>query len=424
MKARSLAAIPSSLRRLNERAVLRRLRRLGAASRASLAKEAGISPPTAGKIIDELLAYGLIEELGGDAEDRAGNAAETPRLGRPGRLLRLDGVRPRFIGIELGVEQTRVSALPLAVDDDAVCAAVFETGRAPETWARRLREHAAAVAGDSLWGVLASVPGVVDETAGRVLYSPNLHWTERAQLIELIRRAWPLPVLLVQEIRALALGHLAAEPEAEDFLLVDFGEGVGGAVIEGGQLLSHPLPLSAELGHTPVLGNLRRCGCGARGCVETLLSRRGLAESFGAANPAGSLAETIALRGPPPWLNDALAAMGTIIAGALNVLGLRRVVITGHLTELPPVVLTTLGDAVCRGAMWARFGEVVCTAAPRRRLAGLVAAGIDRLLFPAANDGSLHVAARRRMAQTAGQRRRARLSTPAPAGFKTLPRAN
>jgi predicted NBD/HSP70 family sugar kinase len=420
MKTRSLAAIPSSLRRLNERAVLRRLRRLGAASRASLAKEAGISQPTAGKIIDELLEYGLIEELGEDAEDRASDGAETPRLGRPGRLLRLDGVRPRFVGIELGVEQTCVSALPLAVGDESVCAAAFETGRAPETWARRLRQHAAVVSGESLWGVLASVPGVVDEAAGRVLYSPNLHWTERAQLVELIRRAWPLPVLLVQEIRALALGHLAAEPEAEDFLLVDFGEGVGGAVIEGGQLLSHPLPLSAELGHTPVLGNLRRCGCGARGCVETLLSRRGLAGSFGATNPAGSLAETIALHGPPSWLNDALAAMGTIIAGALNVLGLRRVVITGHLTELPPVVLATLADAVQRGAMWARFGEVVCTGAPRRRLAGLVAAGIDRLLFPAASDGSLHVAARRRMAQTARQQRRARLSTRPPAGVKTL----
>ena len=39
-------------------------------------------------------------------------------------------------------------------------------------------------------------------------------------------------MLLVQEIRALALGHLTAEPGGEDFLLVDFGEGVGGATLE------------------------------------------------------------------------------------------------------------------------------------------------------------------------------------------------
>ena len=404
MKSRPLAALPSSLRRLNERAILQRLRRLGTATRADLAKSTGISQPTAGKIIDELLAYGLIEELEEEPAENTGNGPATRRLGRPGRLLRLDATHPRFLGIELGVEQTRLCPLPLAVSENAVEARMFETGRHPETWSRRLREHVAGLPLDRLWGVLVSVPGVVDEGAGRVLYSPNLHWTEQGVLADLIREVCPLPVLLVQEIRALALGHLAAAPDAEDFLLVDFGEGVGGAVIEGGQLLSHPLPLSAELGHTPVPGNPRLCGCGAHGCVETLLSRRGLTDSFGEDNLT-ALAAAIARHGPPPWLQDALNAMGTVIAGALNVLGLRRVIITGHLTQLPPAVVATLAEAVRRGAMWARFGLVTCEAAPRRRLTGLVAAGLDRLLFPAGSGGPLHQAARQRMRRVAAAQR-------------------
>jgi hypothetical protein len=32
--------------------------------------------------------------------------------------------------------------------------------------------------------------------------------------------------------------------------------------------------------------------------------------------------------------------------------------------------------------MWAKFGTVECVAAPRRRTAGLVAAGIDQLIMP------------------------------------------
>jgi hypothetical protein len=32
--------------------------------------------------------------------------------------------------------------------------------------------------------------------------------------------------------------------------------------------------------------------------------------------------------------------------------------------------------------MWARFGEVECVSAPRRRIAGLVYAGIERLIAP------------------------------------------
>jgi hypothetical protein len=66
--------------------------------------------------------------------------------------------------------------------------------------------------------------------------------------------------------------------------------------------------------------------------------------------------------------------------------------------------------------MWARFGEVICEAAPRRRQEGLVAAGIDRLLFPA-NESQLHEATRRRMAETSRRPRPARS-----ARAMTLPR--
>jgi predicted NBD/HSP70 family sugar kinase len=405
MRAVALAAIPSSLRRLNERTVLERLRRLGTASRADLAKAAGISQPTAGKIIEELLAFGLLEELDEDDPANATTLTLPPRLGRPGRRLRLDTTQPRFLAVELGVEQTRLACLPLAAPGVLSWQAAFPTGPSPEAWLASLRTQAAQLPRATLWAVLVSVPGVVDEGTGRVLYSPNLHWTERLPLADLVAGVWSLPVRLVQEIRALALGHLAATPGCENFLLVDFGEGVGGAIIEGGQLLRHPLPLSAELGHTPVLGNPRLCGCGATGCVETLLSRTGLCRSLGepsGSGPAGleALVRRLQSEGLPDWLGNALDAMGAILAGALNVLGLRRIVVTGHLTELPAAALERLAQAVRRGSMWARFGEVICEPAPRRRLGGLIAAGIDRLLFPTSSEGPLPEATRRRMAET------------------------
>jgi hypothetical protein len=68
----------------------------------------------------------------------------------------------------------------------------------------------------------------------------------------------------------------------------------------------------------------------------------------------------------------------------LNVLGLRRVVITGTLNELPPSVLAYLAKAISKGTLWARFGEIKVDGAPRRRIAGLVAAGLDRLIVPMA----------------------------------------
>src|SRR5215469_2517071 len=111
------AALPASLRRTNQRTVISLLLRLGSASRADLAKATGLSQPTAGKITSELLEMGVLQEAGGS--DRNG----APRLGRPGQLLRLDDRYPRFLAVELGVDQTRVAALHVAVklQDEWTC---------------------------------------------------------------------------------------------------------------------------------------------------------------------------------------------------------------------------------------------------------------------------------------------------------------
>lgn len=381
----SSAAVPASLRRTNQRTVLSLFQRLGSASRADLAKAAGLSQPTAGKIIEDLIEAGILQV----ADERADAKTKTRsrRLGRPGQLLKLDSERPRFLGIELGVRETRVATLPVGVKLTDEWSLRFATPGTPEKWLQRLAKVCEGVAARDFWGILVSVPGIVDETAGKVLFSPNLHWLERTDLPGLVRQRWNLPVLLVQEIRALALGHLTAEPEVEDFLLVDFGEGVGGAIVLDGILYSHPTAMSGELGHTPVPGNLRLCGCGGQGCLETLVSESGLLNSFAEAGQNrsadwDSLVAHVGRTGLERWLTETLDTTAKVIVGALNVLGLHRVLLTGRLTELPEQVRNRLMAQVQKEALWARFGEVTCRTAPRRRAAGLVAAGLDRLVLP------------------------------------------
>ena len=382
--------VPSRMGQLNRRALLRQLQKLGVASRAELAKALGMSQPTAGKIVDEFLAAEVLEEI----EVADPNGAETTLRGRPGRKLQLNHSQSRLLAIQLGLRETTVAALGLgipAADEWQVTFALDLNEAAPaRVWEKSLRAAAKTIGAKDFLGVLLSVPGIVDETTNRILFSPNIHWTEKADLAQIVQRVWKLPVLLVQEERALALGHHLAHPDCEDFLLVDFGEGVGGAIIVDGKPLANPLPISGEIGHTPVLGNARQCGCGATGCMETLVSLRGLLESFATATRGkkkswAQLREHILEKGVEPWLGHSLDAAATAIAGSLNVLGLRRVVVTGSLTELPPSVLAHLSRAVQNGSMWAKFGQVECVAAPRRRTAGLIAVGIDRLIVPDSN---------------------------------------
>ena len=377
-----MVVVPSRMGRMNQRALVGRLQAMGAASRAALAKSLGLSQPTAGKIVDQLLQEGIVEEI--DTPPKPGAA----RAGRPPQLLRLDRRRRRFLAIQLGVTDTRLAALPIGIDGDDHWEVQFPTPASARTWRASLAQAARRIPLPKPWGVLVSIPGVVDEQSGRVVFSPNLHWTEGVKLRSIIGSVWDAPVVLVQEERALALGHQVVQPNAPGFLLVDFGEGVGSALVVQGALQTSPLPISGELGHTPVYGNRRRCGCGAQGCLETLVSRHGLRQSLAehsrTKNPEWStLAQRIRQRGVEPWLARTLDQTAIVIAGALNMVGLQQVIITGALLELAPEVFRHLARAIARGAMWGRFGKIDVQPAPRRRLAGLVAIGLDRLVLAA-----------------------------------------
>ena len=106
---------------LNKRALIRQLQKAGVASRAELARALGMSQPTAGKIVDELLADKVLEEV--DAVVADGGAAQ---LGRPGRQLQLNRSQPSFLGIQLGILETQLVELPLGATDENVRRISFE----------------------------------------------------------------------------------------------------------------------------------------------------------------------------------------------------------------------------------------------------------------------------------------------------------
>ncbi len=378
-----MRAVPKSLRLTNQARLVEQLLRRGIATRAELAKAGGMSQPTAGKIIDELSTAGVVEELTGVNEVRG-----RPQVGRPGKQLRLSQSPARLVVVELGVERTRMAAVPAALPDDERWDVEFKTPNSEATWRQRLRQHAAALSIRRPWGVMVSVPGLVDETTGKILLCPNLHWCERADLVAAFQEVFKAPVRLIQESRALALAEVGTRASASDFFLVDFGDGVGGAVVIGQRPYDGSVPATGEIGHTPIAGNERQCGCGNRGCLETLIAERWLVQSLveTTGNPDLTFADVCrAAQGPddlPKFLMLALDATAACIAAILNVCGLKRVVLTGHIRELGPRATDHLIASIRRSAMWSRFDTVEVELVQRRRARGLTIAGIQRVIMP------------------------------------------
>jgi predicted NBD/HSP70 family sugar kinase len=374
-----MAAQQGSLRIANQATILEQLLERRTASRADLAKATGMSKPTTGKIVDDLARAGVVEEV------KLGNGTRGV-VGRPGKQVRLTTTKPRFVVIELGVQWTKMAALPPMPLDSEHWDAIFETPNDAEAWLERVTANALHLDIKRPIAVLASASGIVDERESRVLLSPNLHWTENADLPRMLRRVWASPFGLVQENRALALGEWGYGADDNDFLLVDIGEGMGGALMLGGRPYQGALPLSAEIGHTRLPSNDRLCGCGGHGCVETLASEKGLVrtlrEATGDASTFGDVVRACE-KEVPLWMRATLDAAGMAVGAALNTYGVRQVVLVGRVTELLPAPATDyLAGAIQRGTMWSRFEPLNIRFAPRRRARGLVLAALQRFVMP------------------------------------------
>lgn len=120
-----------------------------------------------------------------------------------------------------------------------------------------------------------AVPAVVDPVAGVVSVAPNLpgNWAGFA-LGPALEARMGQHVVLANDARCFALGELrlGSARGCRDVIFVTLGTGVGGAVAVEGDIYLGSNGLAGELGHQTIDPEGMVCGCGNRGCVETVAS--------------------------------------------------------------------------------------------------------------------------------------------------------
>ncbi len=253
------------LRRINERRLLEVIQQQGPSSRAALTRSSGLTAPTVSKVVDALLKRRLVEEI-----DPLGQT-----LGRPGRL----------------VQMAAVSAVILGVVIDATTCCVVATGldgRVEESRTRRfatpvtynalldsIEAHCRVLLQDTdrtVHAIGVSVPGLVNERLREIVFSPNLRLLDKRNPAIDLEQRMGAKCLLLQETSGLCLSErLYGDAKGlHDFAMLDVSTGLGMAVMSGGQLLTGHGGMAGEVGHITVDPTGIRCGCGNRGCLETL----------------------------------------------------------------------------------------------------------------------------------------------------------
>lgn len=294
--------------------------------------------------------------------------------------------------LALDIGGTKFAAAHIAPDGTILARAEHPIGPSPTDTLRRL---VAEMSVPDLAGVGIGSAGPIDTAAGSV--SPvNIPSWRGFPLVETVRGLLPgAAVTLAGDAQCMALGEWWRGGLTGSALLgIVVSTGVGGGLVVDGRPHTGRTGNAGHIGHVIVDPDGEPCPCGARGCLETIVSgpsmvRWALAQGWAPAGTDGPA------DGPPDAPPDAKAlsadardgaaipleafrrAADALALGILNtavVLDLRDVVIGGGVAAAGDLLLTPVRDAIAKRAGMQYLREIRVTATVLGRDAGLYGA--------------------------------------------------
>lgn len=114
---------------------------------------------------------------------------------------------------------------------------------------------------------------------GTIENAANLMWKERVPILEKFREKWDVPMRIMNDASAAALGELlfGRGNDMSDFIAITLGTGFGAGIVANGQLIDGFDGFAGELGHVDMtIGDGRLTGLGVAGGLEAYVSATGL----------------------------------------------------------------------------------------------------------------------------------------------------
>lgn len=142
------------------------------------------------------------------------------------------------------------------------------------------------------------VPGMLDLNKGILLQAPNLGWKD-LPLRKALSKEFKVPVGVANDVDAGTYGEyrFGAARKARCVVGVFPGTGIGGACVYEGRILRGKVGSCMEIGHLQVRPEGDYCGCGRRGCLETVASRLAISAQLAAAAFRGETPRLLAMAG-------------------------------------------------------------------------------------------------------------------------------
>jgi glucokinase len=250
-------------------------------------------------------------------------------------------------------------------------------------------------------GVGIGLPGIVERDTGRLRAAPNVPALDGLLVGEEVARRTGRPCVIENDANAAALAEAwrGAGRGGRYVLVVTVGTGIGGGLVFNGRVWRGHSGYAGEIGHVQAQPEGEPCGCGSRGCVETVAGiggwvRRARARSESRPSilrgrefdpevivAAAREGDAVALE----VVDEAAAALGVGIAAALQLFNLDRVVIGGGIAAAGAFLLDRVAAQTQARVFPHVFADCTFAAATLGNEAGVVgAARVAMLAFSGA----------------------------------------
>lgn len=345
-------------------AVFALIRRRRQTTRTEVAEACGLSKAQVSDIVAELLAEGLVREVGTQQEGR----------GRSRIVLELNATAHLVLGAQLDDDRcvailADLQARPQAMETVAI------RGTRPEEFVAALIAAVKRLMGQTAMPVLGlgvGTPGSLD-AAGRVIRVSVPHSWRDVPIAEMIETQIGLPIRVANRAKVAVLGeHWHGRAQGvDDVAYVFVGNGIIAGLLVDGKLY-FGAGGAGELGHVTVWPDGPICGCGNRGCLHTFAASSAIVRlahakardetstTLQALSAGGLVALTLddVLLAARQGDEVALAAiatagayLGIAIANLVNIVHPRMVVIGGPVGRLGEPVVAVIRREVQRRAL-------------------------------------------------------------------------
>jgi len=189
------------------------------------------------------------------------------------------------------------------------------------------------------------VPGLVRRDDGHVRLAPHLGWHDEP-LAARLSEALGMPVVAANDAHLGCRAELAfgAGIGASDLIYLNGGpSGIGGGIVMDGRAVDGTAGYAGEIGHLCVDPDGPVCACGARGCLEALVTRDALVAAVGIRHADDDELEAAVVAavatepdgGPvSDEVHRQLRWLSIALRGAVNLLNPQRIILGGHLAAL------------------------------------------------------------------------------------------